>query len=88
MLVGPLNLPEGRCFWVEVHQKLSNVNGEALNEVFVDGVKAGASTTANSRGRVVNNIRYGLPALAPGCSGASTIYFDDPSISSVQRGTH
>jgi len=81
------SLPRRRWFWLEVHQRLNDEDGSALNEVYVDGRRVGSSTKANSRGRQVENIRYGYSALRAQCSGSSTIYFDDVSISSRVRGS-
>ena len=75
---GPI--PAGRWFWVEVHQKLAGVDGQALTELYVDGVKRGSSTLANSRGRPVTSIRHGYVSNAAG-GGASTLHLDRASIS-------
>ncbi|MGI8596944.1 MAG: hypothetical protein ACR2LY_06635 [Thermoleophilaceae bacterium] len=82
-----LRLPRRRWFWLEVHQRLSDDDGAALNEVYVDGRRVGFSRTANSRGRPVDNVRYGYSALDAECSGSSTMFFDDVSISSRRRGS-
>lgn len=80
-------LPRGRWFWLEVHQRLSDEDGKALNEVYVDGRRVGSSTTANSAGRPIDNVRYGYSALDAQCSGSSTVFFDDVSVSGRARGT-
>jgi hypothetical protein len=80
------DLPEGRWFWLEVHQRLSDQDGQALNEVFLDGRRVDASTTANGRGRVVNEVRHGLVALAGECAPKGSIYLDRASVSSRMRG--
>jgi hypothetical protein len=79
-------LPEARWFWLEVHQKISNVDGQAINELYLDGVKIDSTTTANSRGRAITEVRHGLVALAPECSPANTLYFDRVSATNGQRG--
>ncbi len=85
-LVGPVAIPQGRWFWVEVHQRLSGTSGSALSELFLDGVKMGASTQANTLGRVINHIRFGNVTLASGCSRAASVYMDRVSISDGARG--
>jgi hypothetical protein len=62
-LVGPLQLPEGRWFRLEVHQRLSRDSG-ALSELYVDGALVGSSTAPNTYGRPVERIRYGIVAIA------------------------
>ena len=62
-LVGPLELPEGRWFTLEVHQHLSSGSG-ALSELYVDGELAGRSTRPNTYGRGIERIRYGIVAIA------------------------
>jgi hypothetical protein len=65
-LVGPIDLPEGRWFTLEVHQRRSAVDGEALSELYIDGQLIGRSTKANSYGRPATRIRYGIVAMAEG----------------------
>lgn len=60
------DLPEGRWFWLEVHQRLSAGDGSALSEVFIDGVRVVTSTARNSYGRAAQRIRYGIVAVAAG----------------------
>jgi len=79
-------LPEARWFWLEVHQKISNVDGQALNELYVDGVKIDSTTTANSRGRQITEVRHGLVAMAGECAPANTMYFDRVSATGGMRG--
>jgi hypothetical protein len=62
-LAGPLDLPEGRWFTLEVHQHLSSGAG-ALSELYVDGRPAGRSTKPNTYGRGIERIRYGIVAIA------------------------
>ncbi len=62
-LVGPIDLPEGRWFTLEVHQHLSS-GGDALSELYVDGALAGQSTKPNTYGREIERIRYGIVAIA------------------------
>ncbi len=65
-LVGPLDLPEGRWFTLEVHQRRSATSGSALSELYVDGKLVGKSTAANTYGRPATRIRYGIVAIASG----------------------
>lgn len=85
-LIGGIAIPQGRWFWVEVHQRLSGVDGEALSEVFLDGVRAGSSTRANSLGRRVDRIHYGDVAIASSCSRPGSVYMDRVSLSDGPRG--
>lgn len=66
-------IPENRWVWIEVHQKFSPLEGQAINEVYMDGVLQGSSKTANtyhdsavadpSIGRKITRIRYGLVGI-------------------------
>jgi hypothetical protein len=78
-------IPAGRWFWVEVHQKLSDVPGQALTALYLDGALVGSSTSPNSSGRVINHIRYGHVYNYDG-GGAHTMLMDRPSWSNTQRG--
>jgi hypothetical protein len=62
-LVGPIDLPEGRWFTLEVHQRLSGGEG-ALSELYVDGALVGQSDKPNTYGRGIERIRYGIVAIA------------------------
>jgi len=64
-LVGPLSLPEGRWFTLEVHQRLSSGAG-ALSELYLDGQLVGSSSAPNTYGRGIDRIRYGIVAIAEG----------------------
>ncbi|MGI8729747.1 MAG: heparin lyase I family protein [Solirubrobacteraceae bacterium] len=87
-LIGPVGIPEGRWFWLEVHQKLSGDADHALSEVFLDGRKVGSSSQANSAGRAINHIRFGNTTLASQCSKPASIYYDRVSITDGPRGPH
>jgi hypothetical protein len=63
ILVGPFDVPEGLWFSLLVHQRLARDRGRALNEVYVDGVIIGSSRNANTAGRGIDRVRYGLVAL-------------------------
>jgi hypothetical protein len=80
-IAGTFDLPEGRWFWLEVHQRLST-GGDARNEVFVDGRRVGASHEPNSFGRPIDRIRYGIVAIHAGQQTRNvTVYFDRASVS-------
>jgi hypothetical protein len=64
-LVGPFDLPEGRWFRLEVHQRLAG-GGDALSELYVDGALVGSSTAPNTYGRGIDAIRFGVVAIAAG----------------------
>lgn len=65
-LGAPFPLPEGRWFWLEVHQVLGATDGQALSEAYVDGALLATSTVANTYGRGVDRVRYGLVAVDAG----------------------
>jgi polysaccharide lyase-like protein len=85
-LIGPVAIPQGRWFWIEVHQRFSGTAGRAVSELYLDDVKRGSSTAPNSAGRVINHIRYGNVAMATRCSKRSSIYFDRVSVSRRRLG--
>ena len=78
--------PQGRWFWVELHQRFSGTDGQALSELYLDGRKLGSSTNANSAGRGIDNLRAGVVNVAGSCSKASSVDFDRFSISDGMRG--
>lgn len=78
--------PKGRWFWLELHQRFSGRDGEALSELYVDGHKKGSSTQANSAGRPIKDLRAGAVNIAGGCSSPGSVDFDRVSISDGQRG--
>jgi hypothetical protein len=75
------NLPEGRWFWIEVHQRLSP-NGNAVNEVYLDGERVDRTNEPNTfAGRTVDRMRYGLVAIADGAQRRSlSLRFDRTSV--------
>jgi hypothetical protein len=76
-LAGPITLPEGRWFTLEVHQRLSAGSG-ALSELYVDGNLVGRSTRPNTYGRPIERIRYGIVAIAEGAQKKPLeLWFDD-----------
>lgn len=80
-------LPVDRWVWVEVHQRLSTVSGQALNEVLIDGRSVSRSTTANNRGRGIDRVRYGLTGVDPSEQlKALTLWVDRASASTAARG--
>jgi hypothetical protein len=62
-LVGPFDLPEGRWFTLEIHERLSAGAG-ALSELYLDGSPVGSSSKPNTYGRPIQRIRYGIVAIA------------------------
>jgi hypothetical protein len=85
--LGPaFDLPEGRWFHIEVHQRLGVSGG--VNDVYLDGQRVSSSADGNLEpGRGVDRIRYGIVAIA---SGAQTrpldLRFDDATVSARQVG--
>jgi predicted RecA/RadA family phage recombinase len=85
--IGPFDIPEGRWVWLEVHQHLGSTSGEAMSQVWVDGQSAGTSTEANSFGRDVTRIRYGLVAIADGAqTNPLNLYLDRATVSTNYTG--
>ncbi len=62
VLAGPIDLPRGKWFFLEVHQRLGE--SDALNEVFVDGALTMSSTAPNYYGRRAKFVRYGIHGLS------------------------
>jgi len=62
-LVGPFDLPEGRWFTLEVHERLSG-GADAFSELYMDGRLVGRSHKPNTYGREIQRIRYGIVAIA------------------------
>jgi hypothetical protein len=79
-LTGDFDLPEGRWFLLEVHQRLSTSN--AVNEVYLDGVKVASGSVANlDPGRGVDRIRYGVVAIAAGAqNNPLSLQFDEAHV--------
>ena len=80
VLMTPRAIPVNRWFSVDIHLKLSEVTGQALTEVYVDGVLVSTSTARNMlTGGSLNFYNAGLPYFWNG-NGATTVYFDAPRI--------
>ena len=86
-------IPEGQWTQVEVHQKISETNGKALNEIYVDGDLIGSSTTANFKGsaypedeQAINRLRVGLVSEGS-VSDTNTLYFDKVVVSKAGKTT-
>jgi hypothetical protein len=85
-LVGPFDLPEGRWFWLEVHQRLS-AGGGAVSELYLDGKLVGGSTRPNTYGRGIDRIRYGLVAIAAGAQAKPLeMWFDKATVGTGPAG--
>ncbi|MGE5281294.1 MAG: LamG-like jellyroll fold domain-containing protein [Chloroflexota bacterium] len=90
-LIGPISpslLPEGKWSWVELHVKLSAIDGSAYTELKVNGVSVGSSKTANlfAGAAPLNRIRYGIVSTDSAGSGNLTLYVDRASLSPGERG--
>jgi hypothetical protein len=85
-LTGSFNLPEGRWFHLEVHQRLSPTGG--LNEVYLDGERIVASHEPNiAPGRGISRMRYGIVAVGAGAQTRPlSLSFDQAVISTSQTG--
>lgn len=86
-VVPAFDLPEGRWFYLEVHQKFSTTPGNALTEVFIDGQKIAGSTAQNTFGRGADRIRTGIVSITEGKQiNPVNLWFDRVSVSTSQRG--
>ncbi|MCW3014213.1 MAG: glycoside hydrolase family 5 [Solirubrobacterales bacterium] len=85
-IAAPFDIPEGRWFYLEVHQHLSQ-GGGALSEVFLDGAKVASSTQPNTYGRGVSRVRSGIVAInASQQKTPLTLWFDRVTVSTTQVG--
>lgn len=57
-------LAEDQWHWLEVHQRLSERDGDALNELYVNGERVGRSRARNYYGEPVSAVRYGIVAVS------------------------
>lgn len=57
-------LTEDTWHWLEVHQRLSERDGAAVNELYVDGERVGRSRARNYYGEPVSAVRYGIVAVS------------------------
>jgi hypothetical protein len=93
------DLPTGRTFWLEVHQRLSNTNGTALSEVYVDGRLVMSSTTANRGAETsgsnpthvtdsssVSKVKYGFVSNSSPVGTNSFMALDSSSVTGGQLG--
>ena len=62
VLAGPVDVPLGRWFFTEVHQRLDGTKG--VNELFVDGELESKSDKPNTYGRSADQVRYGMLGLS------------------------
>jgi hypothetical protein len=85
-LVGPFDLPEGRWFWLEVHQRLDDT-GNAVSELYLDGTMVGSSARPNTYGRGIDRIRYGIVAIAAGSQAKPLeMWFDKATVGTQPAG--
>jgi hypothetical protein len=78
---------EGRWVWLEVHQVLSDHEGSALNELWVDGRPASTSRRANTFGRDATRLRWGIVSIgAGGQTNDLELWFDRATISTGRIG--
>jgi hypothetical protein len=72
-------IPVGRWFTVVLHFKLSPVDGQALNEWYVDGQLVGSNTVANMvSNQALNTFQAGMPYFLSGVN--TTVYFDNAGL--------
>jgi hypothetical protein len=85
VILGDRAVPEGKWVWMEIHQRLSNTDGQALTEVYVDGVSVGSSTLHNINGGTVTRYRVGITD-ASAAKTAVTADFDRAYLGPKQLG--
>jgi hypothetical protein len=85
-LISGVAIREGRWLWVEVHQRFAATDGQALTELYVDGQRVGSSTQANSAGRQIDHLRFGVVNVAGSCSDPGSVDFDRASITDGMLG--
>ena len=56
-------MSENQWHWIEVHQRFSRSDGQAINEVYVDGARIGSSSTHNFYGDPIVSLRAGIVAI-------------------------
>jgi hypothetical protein len=66
LLLGPVEVDEGRWLRLKVRQVLSDREGEAVSEVWLDGRHLGRTTAANAFGRPITALRVGIVATGAG----------------------
>jgi hypothetical protein len=72
------NFGEGCWNWVVVHQKLSRMAGEGINEVTLNGQKVASSTNANDyTGQGSDQVRFGLPLIDQVAQNAPLEFYVD-----------
>ncbi len=77
LILGP-ETPEGRWNWVEVRQRLSPQDGEAVNELWLNGSRVGASSQRNCirADLIVSRYRVGLAATSSRQTKPITVLVD------------
>jgi hypothetical protein len=87
VLGGPFHLPEGKWFWLEVHQSFSTVAGKALSDVYLNGQLISHSTAPNTFGRGADRVRWGIVCIDAGAQTTPlSLTFDRTTISSTEVG--
>jgi hypothetical protein len=80
-------VPEGRWLWIEVRQVLSDQQGVARNELWVDGRLASSSDDANTFGRDITRLRWGVVSIgAGGQTNDLELWFDRATVSTGRIG--
>lgn len=83
-LVGTYEMPEEQWVRIEVEQRLSEHDGEAYNELRVDGELIGTSDEANLFGRPITALRAGIVSIDSGTQqNRLELYFDDVVVDPV-----
>ncbi len=79
LIFPPRPIPVGRWFTAVLHFKLSPIDGQALNEWYIDGQLVGTSTVANMvNDQALNTYQAGMPYFLNGVN--TSVYFDNPGL--------
>ncbi|HVF69230.1 MAG TPA: Ig-like domain-containing protein [Xanthomonadales bacterium] len=88
-LMGSFDISEGAWHWLEVHQKFSQTDGVALNEVYLDGALVGSSTAHNYFGVPITRLRNGIVAVDDSAqTNPLNLWIDRLTISTAKIGPY
>ncbi len=85
-LTSGVDVPEDQ--WVElvVRQRLSSSDGDARNEIWLDGQLLAESTSANTSGRTIRTLRAGIVSIDAGAQRRQLeLWFDDVVVEPISR---
>lgn len=77
-LTSGIYLPEGQWVTIKVRQRMSRFDGNASNQLYINDELVTSSSLANSNGRDITKIRYGIVAVKAGVQTSDlTLYVDN-----------